>query len=191
MALAPLLAGGYHHLANQAADILAGLPVGPGLSQRFGETEHLGAVVLSYVRMHVRQVGRSLGEPRFDPGLLLRQFSHPCLHGWLVHTVFDGVENPLDAPLNLLKGAAVRFSLRSSLMVLAIGLLRIGAHCDRHRLGRDQLVGETRQHAPIDVVAANSTAIVAGPLAEMTETAVAVVDDDAIFSGATSAGEQA
>jgi len=73
MVLASLIAGGNHHLANQRADILAGLPVGLRLSQRFGETDHLSAVVFGDVRMYVRQVGRSLSEARFDFDLLLRQ----------------------------------------------------------------------------------------------------------------------
>src|SRR6266446_9451571 len=51
--------------------------------------------------------------------------------------------------LNLLKGATIRFGLRSPFMVLAVGLLGIGAHRDRHSLGRYQLVGEPRQYAPL------------------------------------------
>ena len=76
-------------------------------------------------------------------------------------------------------------------MVLAVRLLRIGTHRDCHSVGRYQLVGETRQHTPLDVVTANRPAIVAGPLPEVTETAVAIVDDDAVSGAATSAGEQA
>jgi hypothetical protein len=76
-------------------------------------------------------------------------------------------------------------------MVLAVGLLRIGPHGDRHGFGRYQLVGEAGQYAPLDVVAANRPAVVAGPLAEMTKAAVAVIDDDAILAAATSASEQA
>jgi hypothetical protein len=41
---------------------------------------------------------------------------------------------------------------------------------------------------PLNVVTASSTAIVADPFAEMTKTAVAIVDDNAILA---SAGEQA
>ena len=110
--------------------------------------------------------------------------------GWYIPSL-NGIHDPFDAPLDLLKGATVRFCLRTPTMVLAIGLLRIGAHRDRHGFGRYQLIGKARQHAPLDVVAANSTAIVTYPFAEMTETAVAIVDDDAVSGAATSAGEQA
>jgi hypothetical protein len=75
-------------------------------------------------------------------------------------------------------------------MVLAIGFLGVGAHCDGHGLGRYQLVGKARQHAPLDVVAANGAAVIADPFAEMTKAAVAIVDDDAILAAAASAGEQ-
>ena len=53
MILAPLVAGGYHHLANERADVLAGLPIGLRLGERFGEADHLGAVVLSDIRIDV------------------------------------------------------------------------------------------------------------------------------------------
>ena len=62
MALAPLFTGGYHDLADQRADVLPGLPVGLWLGQCFREADHLGAIVLSDIRMHIRQIGRSLGE---------------------------------------------------------------------------------------------------------------------------------
>jgi len=187
--LAPLVAGGYHHLANERADVLAGLPIGLRLGKRFGEADHLGAVVLSDIRMYVRQIGRGLSKTFLDLGLLLLQFAHPCLHGRLIHTVLDGFENPLDAPINLLKSTPARFRLCAPLMVLAVGLLHIGTHRDRYSFGRYQLVGEARQYAPLDVATANRPAIAAGPLAEVTETAVAIVDDDAVSRSATSAGE--
>jgi hypothetical protein len=76
-------------------------------------------------------------------------------------------------------------------MVLAVSLLRIGTHRDRYSLGRYQLVGKTCQHAPLDVVTAYSSAMVAHPLAEVTETAIAIVNDDAVSGAATSASEQA
>jgi len=57
-------------------------PFGLRLGQRFSETDHLGAVVLSDIRMYVRQIGRSLGETRLDLDLLLRQLPHPHLHAW-------------------------------------------------------------------------------------------------------------
>ncbi len=191
MVLASLIAGGNHYLANQRADVLASFPTGLRLSQGFREADHLGAVVFSDIRMYVRQIRRSLGESCLDLRFLLSQLPHPRLHGRLVHTILDGVHNPFDAPLDLLKGAAARFYLCAPLMVLAIGLLRIGTHRDRYSFGRHQLVSEARQHAPLDVVAANRPAIVAGPLAEVTETPVAIVDDDAVSGAATSAGEQA
>src|SRR6266850_1948318 len=78
--------------------------------------------MLSNIRMHVRQISRSIGKPGLDLCFLLHQLFHPCLHGWLVHTVLDGVHDVLDAPLNLLKGAAARFCLPSPFMVLAVGL---------------------------------------------------------------------
>jgi hypothetical protein len=84
--------------------------------------------------MHVRHFGRSLCKKFLDFGLLLLQLAHPCLHGRLVHSILDGVENPFDALFNLHKGAAARFCLRPSLTALAVGLLRIGTHCDGHRL---------------------------------------------------------
>ncbi len=140
--------------------------------------------------MHVQHIGRSLCKTFLDLGLLLLQFAHPCLHGRLVHSILDGVENPFDAPLNLHKSAAARFRLRAPLMVLTIRLLHIGTHRDRYGLGRYELVGKASQHTTLDVVTANSPAIVAGPLAEVTKTAVAVINNDAIFSAATSAGEQ-
>ena len=68
-----------------------------------------------------------------------------------------------DAPLDLLKGAAICFCLRPPFMVLAVGLLRVGAHRDRHSLRGYQLVGKARQYAPLDVVATNGPAIVADP----------------------------
>ena len=71
MALTSLIAGGYHHLANQRADILAGLAVGLRLSQRFRKAHHLGAVMLSDIRMHVRKIGRSLGKPGLNLSFLL------------------------------------------------------------------------------------------------------------------------
>jgi hypothetical protein len=86
--------------------------------------------------------------------------------------------------------AAARFCLRSPFLVLTIGLLRIGAHGDCYSFGGYQFVGKARQHAPLDVVTTNSTAIVADPFAEMAKTAVAIIDD-AILAAATSAGEQA
>jgi hypothetical protein len=52
--LAPLVAGGYHHLANERADVLAGFRVGLRLGQRFGEVDHIGAIVFSDIRMYVR-----------------------------------------------------------------------------------------------------------------------------------------
>jgi hypothetical protein len=58
--LTSLIAGGYHHLTDQRTDILAGLPIGATLNQRFRETKHLGAVVLSDIRMYVRQIDGSL-----------------------------------------------------------------------------------------------------------------------------------
>jgi hypothetical protein len=76
-------------------------------------------------------------------------------------------------------------------MVLEIGLLCMSAHRDCHGLGRDQLIGETCQHAPLDVVTANGAAILANPFAEMTEAAVTVIDDDTVFAAAASADEQA
>ena len=127
----------------------------------------------------------------FDLGLLLLQIAHPCLHGRLVHPILDGVENPLDASLNLLKSTAARLHLRAPLMVLAVGLLRIGTHCDRYSLGRYQLVGKARQHTTLNVVTANRSAIVADTFAEVTKTAVTVIDDDAIFAAATAASKQA
>ena len=75
-------------------------------------------------------------------------------------------------------------------MILAISLLRIRTHCNRHGLGRYQLVGKARQHPPLNVVAANGTAVVADPLAEVTETAIAVIDNDAILAATASADEQ-
>ena len=190
MVLASLIAGSNHYLANQRADVFAGLPVGLRLGQRFGETDHPCAIVFSDIRMYVRQIGRGLGEPGLDLDFLLLQLSHSCLHGWPVHTIFDGVENPFDTSLSLLKGAAARFCLRSLFMVLAIGLHRISAHRDRDGLGGYQLVGEARQHAPLDIDPTNGTTVVAYPLAEMTETAVAVVDDDAVFAATTPADQQ-
>ena len=191
MVLAPLIAGGNHHLANQRADVFAGLPVGLGLGQRFGETDYLATVVLSYVRMHIRQVGGSLGQTRFDFDLLLLQLNHSCLHGRLVHTILNGIHDPFDTARDLLQGAAARFCLCPPLMVLAVGLLSVGTHRDRHSLRGYQLVGKTHQHAPLDVIPANSPTIVADPFAEMAETAIAVVDNDAVSGATASAGEQA
>jgi Tetracyclin repressor-like, C-terminal domain len=191
VALAPILTWGYHHLADERADVLPGFPIRFRLGESFRKTDHLGSIVFGNIRMHVRHIGRSSGKTFLDLGLLLLQLAHPCLHGRLIHSILDGFENPLDAPINLLKSTAARFRLRAPLMVLAVGLLRIGTHRDRYSFGRHQLVGEARQHAPLDVVAANRPAIVAGPLAEVTETAVAIVDDDAVSGAATSAGEQA
>jgi len=99
----------------------------------------------------------------------------------LVHTILDGIHDPLDAPRDLLKGAPVGFRLSSPFMVQAIGFLGISTHRGRHGLGRHQLVGETRQHAPLDVVTANGTSVGTGPFAEMTETAVAIVRDDPVI----------
>jgi hypothetical protein len=83
--LASLLARGYHYLANQGAVVLAGLAVGLRIGQRFRKADHLGAVMLSDIRMHIqRRIGRSLGKPALDLGFLLRQFGHPRLHGWLI-----------------------------------------------------------------------------------------------------------
>jgi len=189
VALTSLIAGSYHYLANQRADVLASFPIGLRLGQGFCETDHLRAVVFGDIRMYVRHICRSLCKTLLDLGLLLFQLAHPCFHGRLIHSILDGVENRFCSPLNLLKGAAARFHLRAPLVVLAVGLLGIGAHCDRYSLGRYQLIGKARQHAPLDVVTAYSSAIVAHPLAEMTKTAVAVVDDDAIFAAATSASQ--
>ena len=191
MAHTPLLTGGYHHLADQRAYVLPGFPVGLRLGQCFREADHLGAVVFGNIRMYVGHIGRSPGETFLDLSLLLLQLAHPCLHGRLIHSILDGVENALDAPLDLPKSAAARFRLRAPIMVLAVGLLRVGSHCDRHSFGRHQPVGEAREHAPLDVVTANRPAIFAGPLAEVTETAVAIVDDDAVSGAATSADKQA
>jgi len=58
--------------------------------------------VLGDFGMNVRDVGRRLGKTRLDLSLLLLQFVHPRLHRRLVHTIFDGVHDPFDAPLNLL-----------------------------------------------------------------------------------------
>jgi hypothetical protein len=189
LALAPLLTWGYHDPANQRADILPGFAIGLRLGQRFRKTGYLGAVVFGDIRMHVRYIGRSLCKARFDFGFLLLQFVHSCLHGRLVHSIFNGFENPFDASLYLFKGAAARFCFRPPLTALSVGLLGIGAHCDRHGFGRYQLVGEAYQHAPLDVVTANRPTIVAGPFAEVTKTAVPVVDDDAVFSATASASK--
>jgi hypothetical protein len=43
----------------------------------------------------------------------------------------------------------------------------------------------------LDLFSANSPAIVAGPLAEVTKAAIAIIEDDTIFATAASAGEQA
>jgi hypothetical protein len=43
-------------------------------------------------------------------------------------------------------------------MDLAIVLFRIGAH--RDGLRRYQLIGEARQHAPLDIATTNGTAVV-------------------------------
>ncbi len=94
-------------------------------------------------------------------------------------------------PLSLLQGATIGFSLGSPFMVLAIGLLGISTHCDRHGLGRYQLIGKARQHTTLDVVTTNGATVIAYLLAEMTETAVTVIDDDAIFAAAASTDEQA
>jgi hypothetical protein len=75
-------------------------------------------------------------------------------------------------------------------MILAIGLLGIGAHRCRHSLGRHQLVSKARQHAPLDIVAANGTTIIADPFAVMTETAITVIRDNAILSATASANQQ-
>src|SRR6266487_6266587 len=120
MAFTPLLAGSYHHLANQRTDVLAGFSIGLRLGQRFRETDYLGPVVLSDVRMYVRQVGRNLGETRLDLGLLVVQFLHPRLHGRLIHTVLDGVHDTFSTALDLLQGPEVRFHSRAPLVVLAI-----------------------------------------------------------------------
>jgi hypothetical protein len=45
-------------------------------------------------------------------------------------------------------------------MDLAIVLFRIGAHRDRDGLRRYQLIGEARQHAPLDIATTNGTAVV-------------------------------
>ena len=59
MALASLIAGGYHHLANERTDILAGFPVALRRGQRFCETDHLGAIMFGDIRATARPRCRS------------------------------------------------------------------------------------------------------------------------------------
>jgi hypothetical protein len=58
VALASFLAGGYHHLTDQRADILPGFPIGLRLGQCLREADHLGTIVFSDIRMHVGHIGR-------------------------------------------------------------------------------------------------------------------------------------
>jgi hypothetical protein len=55
----------------------------------------------------------------FDLGFLLYQLLHPCLHGWLIHTVLDRVYDPFNASLHIFKFSAAHFCLCPPFMVLS------------------------------------------------------------------------
>jgi len=124
MGLAPPLTWGNHHLTNERADVLPGLPIGVRLGQGFSKTDHLSPVVFGDIRMHVRQVGRSLCKAGFYFGLLLLQFG--CF--------------AISYPLSMISSVTTRpsdatGSFRIEVMVCGVPLLPF---CTRHASNRCQ-----------------------------------------------------
>src|ERR1700728_1245636 len=122
-------------ITNQRADVLAG-PLDSGSAR----------VSVSRITL-ARQCSAMFGcTSGISGGAAARRFSNSAFccssslilafDGRLVHSVLDGVENPLDAPLDLLKNPAGRFNLGTPLVVLTVALLGIGAHNDRHSFWR-------------------------------------------------------
>ncbi len=135
MDLTALVAGSEHDFANERAERLGRFPAAVRVVQRLGEPDHVPAVDVADVGMHVGDVGRSLRQTLGDLRLLPLKLVHAGLHRRLVHPVLDRGHNAGDGALNLLKRSVVALSLRPPVMVQPVHLFRIGAHGFRHCLG--------------------------------------------------------
>ena len=140
--------------------------------------------------MDVGHVGRDVLHSRENIGLLALQLVHPRLHRRLIHAVLNGGHHAGDAALDLLQRLGIKFRLRSTLAVLLIERLGVGAHGLGHRVGGNELPGQARQNTGFDLVPKDRAAVVAGPAAIAIEAAVAVAGDDAVVTATATAFEQ-
>lgn len=159
--------------------------------QGVGKPFHPLAVDAGDVGMHVRRVGRGLGLTRDDLGLLAFQFVHARFHGGLIHAVLDGRDDPGDGLLDLVQHLAVLLTLRTALAVETVHFLGEGAHGFLDGARGNQPVLETGQHPFLDLLAGDGPVVVAGAAPVMVQTAVTVAHDEAVFSAAAAAGQQA
>ncbi len=142
--------------------------------------------------MDVGYVGRDVLHSRENIGLLALQFVHPRLHRRLIPAVLNGGHHAGNATLDLVQRIAVKFRLHPAFTVLTVERFCVGPDGLRHRVGRNELLGESCQNAGLDLLPKDRVTIVAGPAAIAVEAAIAVAGDEAIIAAAAfeQAGEQ-
>jgi|GEM_PF-3257220 len=191
MNLAALVARHKHDFLDQRTQFFGGDATILVVVQGVREPLHPPAIDAGDVGMHVRGVTRGLGLTRDDLGLLAFQFVHARFHGRLIHTVFDGRDDPGDGLLDLVQHLAVVLTLRTALAVETVHFLGEGAHSFLDGPRGNQPVLETGQHPFLDLVAGDGPVVVAGAAPVMVEAAIAVAHDEAVFTAAATAGQQA
>ena len=101
MDLAPLLARRDDDLADERAQRLGGFTASIGIVQGLGEARDIAAVVRRHVRVNIRHIGGGSSHAGGDLYLLAFQLVHPGLHGWLIHAVLNGRDDPGNGALDL------------------------------------------------------------------------------------------
>ncbi len=191
MNLAALLTRHKHDFLDQRTQFLGGDAAIIIVVQRIGEPLHPLAVDAGDVGMNVRRVGRCFHLPGNDLGLLAPQFVHARLHGWLIHAVLNGRDDPGDGLLDLCQRLAILLALRAALPVETVHFLGEGAHGFLDGPRGNQPVFQTGQHPFLDLVADDGPAVVAGAAPVMVQATIAVAHDEAVSAAAATASQQA
>ena len=155
--------------------------------------EPLDALVIDAgdIGMHVRRVGRYIHLPSNKFRSLALQLIHARLHGWLIHAVLNGRDDPGNGLLDLLQCLAILFALRAALPIEAVHFFGEGANGFLDGTRGNQPVLETGQHPFLDLPAGDGPVVGAGAAPVMVQAAVAVAHDQAVFAATASAGEKA
>lgn len=141
--------------------------------------------------MDIRNVLRRLGKPRGKFGALAFQFRHPRLHRRLIQSVLDRCHNARDRALDLGQRALVSIGLNALLAVLANDMRRVGGDRRVDLVGRYEPIGDARECARLQYLAPDRPTVRTGAPPMMTDTAIAVANDDRIVVAADAAFEEA
>ncbi len=136
------------------------------------------------VGVEVRDILGLLFHARRRFHLLASKFLHPILHGRLVHAVLGRRHDAGDGAFDPVRRPVVKLRPHPAFTVLMVQRFGIGAHGLGDPFGRNQPFGKAGQNTPLDVIATDGMAVVAGTRPITVETAIAVTDDDAVVAAA-------